>query len=298
VIRIHPAVPRLFKHKPEHPSLSYGFVTTGLEAALREACRRLGAEPLKAFARIGFQSKSWGCEVKIADGLGWLKVTGVPVGQANVRQEREDAARQIAGVPRPQLIAGIDWSDGNVNWRATVTALTTSPTLMQLDQEDYRAILDYRWIGSLRAALDALAEVPTEHYCRTPDYVAYAILHRFGTQAPRLATEWRTAHGDLSWDNVTAPNVMLLDWETWGLAPRGYDAAYLLVHSISRPVLARYIEDAFREDFASPSGCVSLLVACAEMLNNIEHTGDNQHGAAAVEAIAQRALEQHYLNQR
>ena len=274
--------------------MSFGFVTSGLEDALTEACRRLGARPLRAFARIGFQSKSWGCEVETRDALGWLKVSGVPVGIANVRREREEAAHQIAGLSKPQLIGSTDWSDGEVNWSARVTALISSPTLMQIDHECEQAIPDHRWIASLRATLDTLARVPTEYYCREPDYVTYAIINRFGTEAPRHVEDWRTAHGDLSWDNVTAPNLMLLDWETWGLAPRGYDAAYLLVHSISRPVLVQRIEEAFQDDFASPSGCVSLLVACAEMLNNIEQTGESQDAGAAVEAIARRALERRH----
>ena len=105
--------------------MSYGFVTAGLEAALAKACRRLHAKPLRAFASVGFQSKSCGCEVETPDGLGWLKVSGVPVGSVNVRREREEASRQFTGFLQPQLIGGIDWTDGDVKWCGRVTALGT-----------------------------------------------------------------------------------------------------------------------------------------------------------------------------
>src|SRR5262249_18638582 len=43
---------------------------------------------------------------------------------------------------------------------------------------------------------------------------------------------WATAHGDLHFANLCAPNLHLLDWEGWGLAPAGYNAATLHSHSL------------------------------------------------------------------
>jgi hypothetical protein len=36
-------------------------------------------------------------------------------------------------------------------------------------------------------------------------------------------TECAVAHADLGWSNLTVPERWLLDWEDWGVAPRGGD---------------------------------------------------------------------------
>ncbi len=41
-----------------------------------------------------------------------------------------------------------------------------------------------------------------------------------------------TAHGDLHWANLTGPTLTLVDWEGWGSAPVGYDAANLCLRSL------------------------------------------------------------------
>ena len=46
---------------------------------------------------------------------------------------------------------------------------------------------------------------------------------------------WATAHADMHWCNVTAPVCCILDWEAWGLAPRGFDAATLYCASLPVP---------------------------------------------------------------
>jgi len=53
--------------------------------------------------------------------------------------------------------------------------------------------------------------------------------------APVAASSWTAAHADLHWANVLAPDCALVDWEGWGLAPAGYDAATLYVHSLLAP---------------------------------------------------------------
>ena len=59
---------------------------------------------------------------------------------------------------------------------------------------------------------------------------------------------------------MTYPDFMLLDWEHWGLAPRGYDAAHLSVFSCAQPDLVRTLEAAFAADLDTRSGRVALLV--------------------------------------
>ena len=43
---------------------------------------------------------------------------------------------------------------------------------------------------------------------------------------------WTTTHSDLHWGNVTGPELCVLDWESWGRAPAGYDTSILLCASL------------------------------------------------------------------
>ncbi|MGH3885275.1 MAG: hypothetical protein ACRDSZ_01695 [Pseudonocardiaceae bacterium] len=60
-------------------------------------------------------------------------------------------------------------------------------------------------------------------------------------------TTWSTAHGDLQWANLTAPAPYLLDWEGWGIAPAGYDAATLYCYSLLAPNTARRVYETFTD---------------------------------------------------
>jgi hypothetical protein len=75
--------------------------------------------------------------------------------------------------------------------------------------------------------------------------------------------EWATAHADLHWGNLTAPECWILDWEDWGQAPRGLDAATLWGFSLGVPALAERVEREFSADLASRSGKLAQLLFCA-----------------------------------
>ena len=78
--------------------------------------------------------------------------------------------------------------------------------------------------------------------------------------------EWSPAHADLGWPNLTAPNLWILDWEDYGLAPRGLDAASLWAGSLTAPALAAQVRNCLRTDLESRSGRVMRLFKCAELL--------------------------------
>lgn len=73
--------------------------------------------------------------------------------------------------------------------------------------------------------------------------------------------EWTAAHADLAWANLTTPNCYFLDWEDWGTAPRGWDAASLWSESLAVPALADRVYQERRADWtvvrASSLGCIA-----------------------------------------
>jgi hypothetical protein len=78
--------------------------------------------------------------------------------------------------------------------------------------------------------------------------------------------EWTTAHGDLFWTNLTAPDCWILDWEDWGRAPRGYDAASLWHSSLAVPALAERVAHEVRRELDSRAGQLCQLMRCVETM--------------------------------
>lgn len=85
----------------------------------------------------------------------------------------------------------------------------------------------------MRRSLGALAahstiRVATPHTVPVCQQRVTATIERvFASRVETTVTEWAVAHADLAWANVTAPECWLLDWEDWGMAPRGWDTATL-----------------------------------------------------------------------
>lgn len=275
------------------PDTQFGYVTSPLlEESFPEACRRLGVTPLKAPRRHWRFAHSCGAPVENSDGLRcWLKVTGWTANAGRHSWERETAAAGITGVPKPEVLGTADWNSNETNWAALLFTLAPSPTV-KLDgwPIGLRTTLSDAWLSELKISLEALARVETDEWRISHKQIAKKIATHFGPDVPLEADEWRTCHGDLVATNLTAPNLMLLDWERWGLAPRGFDPARLLTSVVAHSDMVRRIENMFVDDLLSPSGRVALLLACAERLDAIGMGHVPFYRARQVKALAERAL--------
>ncbi|MGH3820352.1 MAG: hypothetical protein ACRDRE_21910, partial [Pseudonocardiaceae bacterium] len=76
----------------------------------------------------------------------------------------------------------------------------------------------------------------------------------------------------LNWANLTAPRCWMLDWEDWGRAPRGLDAANLWACSLAVPGLAAQVRDLRRDDLESRAGqLISLYLLSGRMDSSGPH---------------------------
>ncbi|MGH3865476.1 MAG: hypothetical protein ACRDQ4_04915 [Pseudonocardiaceae bacterium] len=75
--------------------------------------------------------------------------------------------------------------------------------------------------------------------------------------------DWVTAHADLHWGNLTAPDCYLLDW---GAAPRGRDAVTLWGVSLQVPELAARVQREFQTDLQTRSGKLAQLLFCSNVI--------------------------------
>jgi hypothetical protein len=273
------------------PATLDGFDTTIGSEDLAEGCRRLGVEPVGPVAP-GFLQKSLGVAAIGPDGArSWVKVSALRGVDSHRQRDAELAAAKICGVSRPTLLASREWVQDDRHWLAMQMSVAPSPTVEPgLFAGTAAARIDDHWIASLKQALDTLRTIDTVRTSISADQIGTLIKERFGPGAGHQADEWHCAHGDLHWSNMTYPDFMLLDWEHWGLAPRGYDAAHLLVFSSPQPDLVRRLQAAFAADLATPSGRVALLAVLARRFRDIEARTLDPAYKPHLEAMARRVL--------
>jgi hypothetical protein len=182
-----------------------------------------------------------------------------------------EAARVVRGVPAPRWFAGASWFDEyrRVTWRADEIEYVDEPTL---GRADAAVDLPDSWWSALADAMDQISHSRTTRRA-TPDCepltrerVVGAITRVFPSISDVELDEWSPAHADLGWPNLTGPKLWILDWEDYGLAPRGLDAASLWAGSLIVPALAAQVLRCLRADLESRSGRVMRLFKCAELL--------------------------------
>jgi hypothetical protein len=249
-----PAAQRLDLRK-----VDVGDVVSRVEASLQLALNPEGS--VRKRRSIGFRSDR-GTWVRVEcrglerfDGQGW----GL------------EAAQVLDNVPVPHWHAGVSWLDSErrVIWRADETRFVLeAPVGRAVNASD----LPDSWWESFSAAMDALAGHTTSREATpdceriTPERVE-SVIRKVFPDAPSLSIdEWSTAHADLNWANMTGPALWILDWEDWGRAPRGLDAANLWFGSLAVPAVAERIYTALRGEMDSRTGQIMRLFKCTELL--------------------------------
>jgi hypothetical protein len=264
-----------------------------VDAALLYAAERVGGT-VSGPRRYGWQHKSAGSTLTLRDGsTWWLRVQHFnPRGVHGHRWTGEIAAGHLDGILKPRLREHFQWLQNELAWRALVmtkasaTAVSETPTLHSHPD------LTPKWFAQLRQSLRRLAAQPTDRVYCGQKYFA-ALIHRvFGTGLDTTASRWMVCHGDLQWANVGWPEPVLFDWETWGGAPFGFDAARLYVYSGCVPDVARQVAAAFSDVLDTRDGRLSILYTCAEVVEMISQVGHPSPDLLpSVEAVARDTLE-------
>jgi hypothetical protein len=203
-----------------------------------------------------------------------------------------EAAHTLGGVAKPAWHAGISWFDTarHVMWRADETDLISDAPVKSGGILTKGPYLSSTWWTSLDQSLDALAAHRTTRQA-TPDTepmtqhrLTQAIERVFPGRLDTTIEEWTTAHADLGWANLTSPTCYLLDWEDWGICPRGTDPAKLWASSLAIPTLAEQVHQHRRADLDSRTGRLMALFYCSRIIATAPDGTDPLHGPAQHEA--------------
>ncbi|MDT0327004.1 hypothetical protein [Nocardiopsis lambiniae] len=124
-----------------------------------------------------------------------------------------------------------------------------------------------------RAALEHLARTDTDRVSLLQEDLDHSISEAFGTSIDTTISDWAIGHGDLHWANLTAPRLFLLDWDGWGMMPRGLDAAKLWESAFRVPDFTEEITQRLTPDLTSRDGKLSRLWVCANRILGARRRG-------------------------
>lgn len=219
----------------------------------------------------GWQGRTLGRPVTTANGPAWLRLMASRTDQIvdTYWTGNVDAQLQLpSSIPRPQLRAWHDWTDHGWAYRAELHDSARGQPLADTAVLASTPHPPTAWWTDLRAALDIIAAVPTQRISVRPEFLTWAMPHYLGLPIkPPPIDEWTTAHGGPHYANLCSPDLTILDWEGWGRAPAGYDAATLHGRSLTSPVAAARIRTELAAILETPAGRLAELAVIAELLH-------------------------------
>jgi hypothetical protein len=265
-------------------------ITARMRAAYRRASTAMNVLPGEDVREVwGWHGRTLSGPVTAPDGPVWLRVASAPGGQAIATfwDGSIEAEKSLPrSIPRPRLHSWHDWSDQQWEYRAElydrVTAHPAAPAPVLTTAPD----LPQEWWRAVRATLAGIAAVPTRRLTIHQRFLDRAMPALLGTPIDSAApSPWATAHGDFHFANICAPALRVLDFEGWGLAPVGYDAATLHSYSLLVPPVAARIRSELAQILSTPDGRFAELAVITELLHAAAR-GDN---LALAEPLRQRA---------
>jgi hypothetical protein len=275
--------------EPDDPA-----TTRRMRAAHGRARAALGVLPEHdAREAWGWRGRTLSRPVAAPDGPAWLRVASAPTGRVAVTfwDGSVEAEKSMpASVPRPRMRAWHDWGDGGWEYRAELYDRVADRPAAGSATPAAAPDLPPAWWAALHAALDAVAAVPTRRVTVFQAFLDRAMPRHLGAPVETAApSAWSTAHGDFHYANLCAPTLCVLDWEGWGLAPPGYDAATLHSHSLLVPAVAARVHAELAHVLDTPAGRFAELVVITELLDSTTR-GDNLDLAEALRDRAAHLL--------
>lgn len=240
---------------------------------------------------FGWLDRTLGVRGTRADGsMCWIRIVSEqPAWADGAFWTGNTDANVITGVLKPVVLDSVEEHEDDRWFRAEIMTLVTAiPVSSTPELHEPPEVAD-AWFSGLAASLEALTHSTTERVAYAQDHVTQRLREYFGERIDPVVDHWQTAHGDLHWANLTAPDLVILDWEQWGQAPLGYDVATLYCHSLLVSDVADQIYRRHGEVLDSPDGRRSTLLAVARMLSRTRQ-GDYIDMVGPLHRLADRIL--------
>lgn len=205
----------------------------------------------------------------------WLRVMAAPQPGGKVWEGAALADALVDDdVPRPRLLAEHTWGTAPA-FQALLWEHMPGTVVSRTPDLTVPTETGARWWHDLRHALTVLRAAPAPEERQV---FSQAFVHRIPNHIPEIVSAdveldvrtWVASHGDLHWANLTCDPLMILDWEGWGLAPLGYDAAVLHAYALAQPETAAEVREVFADVLNTDAGRLAHLIICAEIVQAAE----------------------------
>lgn len=224
---------------------------------------------------FGWHDRTIGARARGLHGDRWVRVTTeFPAWAHGEFWTGNTDAAALIGVPRPEVVEVTEWDDPPRRVRAEAATLLPGRVCSPTPFLSRAPEVSSGWWAGLRASLDRLAEQDTDRVAVDQETITRRLVVFFGDAVDPTVQQWRTAHADLHWNNVLGPDLGILDWESWGSAPAGLDAATLYCHSLTYPATAEQVRKVFADQLDTPDGVRAQLFVIARLLLRIERGDD------------------------
>ncbi|MGW2827355.1 hypothetical protein ACWC24_41245 [Streptomyces sp. NPDC001443] len=224
----------------------------------------------------GWAGRTLGAPARTATGAPvWLRLVSAPKDKASGKLwdgalDAQHAFGDLDG-HRPALLAVHDAVDETTAYRAELSVRVDEPVLSDDPVLRHEEPITDSWWKDLASVLGKVSAVDTDRVAVRQQYMERAIPEFVDIPAPAVS-RWATAHADVHWANLTQP-LCLLDWEGWGRAPEGFDAATFYAYTLLQPDTAARVRDAFPV-LGSLAGLAAEATVCAQLLQTVAR-GDN-----------------------
>jgi|HubBroStandDraft_1064217.scaffolds.fasta_scaffold18364_4 hypothetical protein len=262
-----------------------------LRRILAEGGSRVGAQ-ISGPAVFGWRDRTIGAEAVRAGERCWLRATGERQEWAggDAWSGLQDAGTLPAQISRPYLLGQAEWTEGDVSIQVQLMTLAPGIPCSATPELRQEISLPDAWWTDLRQALSAMAGAGAEgREPRTWDDVSKSLRIWFGEWVDPAPEPLATAHKDLHWANLTQPQLCILDWEFWGRAEAGHDAATLYCHSLLVPSAAAKVHEVFADVLDSRAGWLAQLSVITHMLRRADG-GDYADLVLPLHRLADRLL--------
>ncbi|MFJ5143032.1 hypothetical protein [Streptomyces sp. NPDC088707] len=222
-------------------------------------------------------------------GACWLRIMEETPERAGTTPEwfgTELTVRRFREVRRPGVIAIHDMRERGWAYRAELTTFVDEPLLSPTPQLTADLHLPPEWWAWTRKNLYYVGQEHTDRIAVRQSWIERVVPEMTGYPAPHV-THWACAHGDFHPANVTT-GATVLDWEGWGMAPYGWDAALFYAFAQTAPATAAVIRREFGALLDHAAGQAAILIACALLLQSVER-GDFTELGPYLNRLAQHA---------
>ncbi|MGI8312875.1 hypothetical protein [Saccharopolyspora hattusasensis] len=258
--------------------------------AIARAERELGVR-LDA-SRAVAKRRTWGAPSERGT---WVRLQVWPADHPAVeRVPGVVAASALVRVPRPAWHRGVRWDADGLVWRADELEFVAQPAVIPAGTLTADPGLSDGWWRDLAWTLEAVATtaVPLPQQTVTQQRFTDRITMVFGSDVDTTVTAWGGIHGDMGFANLTAPELVLLDWEEFGRGPVSLDHARVWADSLAAPGVAQRCMAEFAPYLGSRQGLLCrayCLVPLLALPDSEPLSAPAEHAAEEVAAALRRS---------